>query len=189
MALMGLSRDPRVVIILPSHRPYENALHHVVKDFVAGGYDYWLNIDADNPPIKNPLDLIALDKDILGLPTPVWHWTGVNDDRPIYWNAYSWDEKAQAFREYLPQDGLRRVDAVGTGCMLVARRVFKDPKMLVAPFQRSLAPDGTVDVGNDLAFCRRATRCGFEVWAHFDYPCRHYQEVELTEVIQAHQKG
>jgi hypothetical protein len=33
-------------LIVPTHNPYENNLHHIRNDFIKGGYDYWLNIDA-----------------------------------------------------------------------------------------------------------------------------------------------
>ncbi len=71
-----LDKSYNCTIIRPTHSPYENNLHHIVNDFMSSDYDYWLNIDADNPPTKNPLDLIDFEKDIMGLPTPVWHFTG-----------------------------------------------------------------------------------------------------------------
>ena len=50
--LLLLQKDQRYrcTVILPSHRPYENNQHHIVRDFIADGYDFWLSIDADNPP-------------------------------------------------------------------------------------------------------------------------------------------
>jgi len=66
-ALLKLQKDTRfnLTFILPTHNPYENNLHHIVKDFLTGDYDYWLSFDSDNPPINNPLDLVGLDKDII----------------------------------------------------------------------------------------------------------------------------
>ncbi|KKK76238.1 hypothetical protein LCGC14_2865670 [marine sediment metagenome] len=184
-ALLRLQLDRRykLRIILPTHSPFENNLHHIVADFMDGGEDYWLSIDTDNPPIQNPLDLVALDKDILGFPTPVWHWEGKAGERPIYWNAYR--AKEGGYTEYRPQSGLQRVDAVGTGCFLIARRVFEDVEMRKGPFLRTMYPDGRVEKGNDIAFCERARARDWEIWTHFGYPCRHFNEVELTEVIAA----
>ena len=187
MAAIGLVHDPRyhVSLTCPTHVPFENNLHHIVNDFMAGNYDYWMSIDADNPPASNPLDLIAYDRDIMGLPTPVWHYVGKEGEQPIYWNAYRYDEDALAYRPWLPQEGLQKVDAVGTGCFIVARRVFEDFEMRKGPFLRKTNPDGTVERGNDLAFCERATARGHEIWCHFDYHCMHFSELELTEVIRA----
>jgi GT2 family glycosyltransferase len=173
-------------IIVPTHNPYENNLHHIVNDFVAGGYDYWLNIDADNPPMNNPLDLIELDKDIIGCPTPVYHFTDkVKGERPWYENAYKYSPRDDAYLEWPNKVGLQRVDAVGTGCMLMARRVFDHPEMRKGAFTRKLNPDGTVDRGNDISFCERARENGFKIWAHYDYRCQHFNELEMHEVIRA----
>jgi hypothetical protein len=170
----------------PTERPYENNLHHIVNAFCEGTYDFWLSMDSDNPPMKNPLDLVELDRDILGLPTPVWHYTGeIAGERPIYWNAYDYDRECDAYREHEPKRGLQRVDAIGTGCFLIARRVFQHPGMRQAPFQRKCHADGTVNKGNDISFCERARARGFEIWTHYDYPCHHFCTVDLVEVEQA----
>lgn len=185
-ALLKLQKDIRynLTIILPTHNPYENNLHHIVKDFLAGDYDYWLNFDSDNPPMNNPLDLVELDKDIIGCPTPVWHFDGKHKgDRPIYWNAYK--SKGNAYIEYPVKEGLQKVDAVGTGCVLFSKRVFQNEEMQKGAFTRTLYGDGRVEKGNDISFCERARKQGFEIYAHFDYPCMHFNELELNEVIRA----
>ncbi len=173
-------------IIIPTHSPYENNLHHIVNDFIGGDYDYWLNIDADNPPMNNPLDLIELDRDIIGCPTPVYHFTDkIKGERPWYENAYEYVPEQDAYKEYTNKQGLQKVDAVGTGCMLVARRVFDNPEMRKGAFTRKLNPDGTVNKGNDISFCERATKQGFKIFAHYDYRCQHFNELEMHEVIHA----
>lgn len=182
-ALLKLQADNRYerTITLPTHRPLENSLAHIQRDFLAGNYDFWVNIDDDNPPLKNPLDLIQLDLDIIGLPTLVWH-NAKKGDRPIYYNAVK--AVPGGFRPHEIYNGLQEVDAVGGGCMVVARRVLEKLK---APFQRTWNEDGTLHMGNDYAFCTRAKQAGFKVWAHFDYPCLHFQQLELTEVMNAFQ--
>jgi len=176
----------KVKLIRPTHNPYENNLHHIMKQFLEEGYDFWLSFDSDNPPINNPLDLVGLDKDIIGCPTPVWYFTGEKPgERPYYWNVYDYVLEKDAYKEHLPHKGLQRVDAIGTGCFLAARRVFIDPEMQKAPFNRQYLPDGRVGKGNDISFSERARKNYFEIWAHYDYPCRHFVELELTEVIRA----
>jgi len=174
----------RVTIALPSNKPFENNLHHIVNDFMAGDWDFWLSMDADNPPERNPLDLIELDKDVIGCPTPIWHYTKLGE-RPIYWNAYQYDPSTEAYREWPEREGLQQVDAIGTGCFLIARRVFQDPEMRKGAFTRKLNADGTVDKGNDISFCERAKERGFEIWCHYDYPAEHFCEVPLNEVSRA----
>lgn len=185
--LLLLLQDGRYksTIIMPSHKPFVENLHRIVQDFIKGDYDFWLSMDADNPPLNNPLDLVELDKDIIGLPTPVWHWNGEEGERPIYWNAYRKAESGQGYNEYFPREGLQEVDAIGTGCFLVARRVFEDPIMQKGAFHRTYTETGVMDKGNDIAFCERAKLRGFRVWAHFDYFCDHFSELSLNEVCRA----
>lgn len=189
LTLLKLLQDGRyrVRIDLPSRRPYENNLHHIIRDVLDGGFSHWLNIDSDNPPRNNPLDLVALDKDVIGLPTPVWHYTAMPGERPLYWNAYQWDPAKAAYREWPTRTGLQEVDAVGSGCLLVARRVLEHPAMQGGPFTRRLDAHGCVHTGADLMFCERARLAGFSIWCHFGYPCRHFAEIDLDEAARAMQ--
>ena len=185
MALQRMWGDTRVSaqFMFPTWNPLENAQAHVHREFLAGAFDFWVSIDADNPPTANPCDLVFLDLDIIGCPTPVLHIDAEHpDDWPIYWNAM--DEVAEGWRPHRPMEGLQQVDATGGGCWVIARRVLERLKD-GAPFQRTWNADGTVDRGNDFSFCQRARAAGFQVWAHYDYPCRHFVEVELTEVQAA----
>lgn len=171
-------------ITFPNGRPYENNLNHIVNEFIKENFDFWLSIDTDNPPFENPLDLIEWDKDIIGLPTPIWFYEGEKKgESPIYWSAYDYDEKLDAYREHRPREGLQKVDAIGTGCFLIARRVFENRIMRQGPFLRQWLPDGTVRKGNDISFCERARTQGFEIYCHYNYPCDHYATVSLTQIM------
>lgn len=174
-------------IVMPTDRPYESNLNQIVLDVLEKRYDFWCSIDDDNAPTRNPLDLALLNLDVVGCPTPVWHNTKPGD-RPWYLNAY--DERGDplsptgGWNEHKPWNGLQEVDAVGTGCFIVARRVLEriDP----GPFMRIWSKTGIAEVGNDLAFCYRAKRAGFKIWAHYDYRCHHRKEVfDLLEMIEA----
>lgn len=184
-----IMRDGRykVRLIMPSHKPYENNLHHIVNDFIKGGYDYWLNIDADNPPQNNPLDLVELDKDIIGLPTPVGNYLG-NGERPVFLNAFDYYSETDNYREHIKKESLQEVDAVGTGCILIAKRVFNRVDLQKGAFTRKLHEDGTVWKGNDISFCERARANGFRIYAHYDYICDHMSEVSLLKINTAYGK-
>lgn len=163
----------------PTHRPYVDNLHRCMHDFLDGGEDFWLSIDDDNPPQNNPLDLIDLDLDLVGLPTPVWH-SAVPGDRPWYFNAL--DAVGDGWKPHESCEGLQEVDAIGSGCFIVSRRVMlalRDQQ----PFMRQWRSDGTVEVGCDYSFCRKVKAAGFRIWAHFDYLCEHFNELPLLEVI------
>lgn len=172
-------------IDFPTYKPFENNLHHCVENFIKGDFDYWLSIDSDNPPINNPLELIELDKDIIGLPTPIWHFTDKKGERPIYWNAYKYIKERDRYTEWSNKQGLQKVDAIGTGCLIISRRVFQNQEMRKAPFQRTFHENGIMKKGNDIAFCERARKQGFEIWANYDYPCMHFSEIELNQINNA----
>ena len=175
--------------MIPSHNPLENNLNKIVKEFIAGDWDFWLSIDSDNPPFGNPLDDVALDLDIIGFPTPVWYYDGDESkkgERPIYYNALMKPTDGRGgYIPLEPSPGLHEVEAIGGGCFLVARRVFEHPDMKKGAFLRIYDDEGIVDTGNDIAFSQRAKASGFKIWADFDRPCRHFNEIELNEVVAA----
>jgi hypothetical protein len=155
-------------------------------DFLNSDAEWFLNIDSDNPPTANPLELIALDKDVIGVATPVYHCDAKKPgDRPYYLNAYKEAVGEVGYKEFQPQTGIQEVDAVGTGCFLVARRVLEDPVMRQAPFHRTTDSAGRVEFGNDINFCRRAKQRGFSIWCDFRSPCQHFVEIEMLEAIRA----
>lgn len=173
-------------IILPTIKPLENCQHMIVMEILNQKYDYWINIDADNPPMKNPLDLILFDKSIIGCPTPVWYYDAKkHGDRPIYWTGY--DSVGDEYGEHKTKEGLQRVDAISGGCFCIARRVFEHPDMQNGCFARKVDSNGIVIKGNDISFSERAREAGFELYVHYGCPCRHFSEVELVEVSQAYQ--
>lgn len=173
-------------IIMPTHCPFENNLHVIVEDIKKNEYDYWISFDNDNPPMKNVIDLVFLDREIIGCPTPVWHFTNKKKgERPIYWTGYDYCPEGDGYMEHDPKDGLQKVDAIGTGCFVIRADIFNHPGLEGGCFTRKLNPDGTVYKGNDISFCERAREAGFEIYCHYDYPCRHFANLELQEVTVA----
>jgi hypothetical protein len=190
IALLRIAADKRhrVRVIHPTHTPVEVNYNMIAKDFYEGDFQFWLNIDSDNPPVSNPLDLIELDKDIIGLPTPVFHNDVKNKppgEKPFYMNAYQYVPEKKAYTEWKDRSGLQKVDAIGSGSMLVHRRVFANRNMRVRPFELLTNEDGSIALGSDLSFSKKAQDNGFEVYAHFDYLCLHFNEIELQEAITA----
>jgi hypothetical protein len=167
-----------------SDKPTDNCRNQIVKRFLEHDADYLLFLDADNPPMKSPLELVGLDKDILALPTPIWYSKVAEKnkgERPIVWNCFDFVDTTGGWREHVPKEGLQEIDAAGTGCMIIARRVLERVR---PAFYREWTKDGTVSVGSDLLFCKRAKEAGFRCWAHYDYPAMHFKERELVEIHQ-----
>ena len=177
VSLLRISSDKRhqVKIYFPNLKPYENNLAHAAKKVLDEGWDYMLIIDDDNPPINNPLDLIDLKKDIIGCPTPQWNDI---DPFPIYWVAM--DKVKNGYKPHQNTNGLQEVDAVGTCCMLIHRRVFE--KGII--FKRLWNVDGTMNIGVDFHFCEQAKKKGFKIFAHYDYICDHIKEISLINILK-----
>ena len=193
--LLRLQKEDKrynLTIDLPTYRPLANNQHHIIKELIAGNYDYWLSIDADVVPKKNPLDLIELDKDIIGLPTPFWRFKkdlkNYKDKRhPIYWGVFTYDKKVDPFMIRVPQGtGLQEVDGIAGGCFIIARRVFDNELLRTRGWWRRLKDDGTIWMGNDLSFCYKAKKEGFKIWAHYDYPVRHFKETDLSIILEVY---
>lgn len=184
MRLLQLQSDERyqVDFCFPSFTPSEACRSHALGAFLEGEYHYWLSIDSDNPPSRNPLDLVELDLDLVGCPTPVWQYSGDAGLPTLIWNVYQVDAEKNHL-PYILGQGLQRVDAIGTGCFLAARRVFSHPGLQDAPFARRWSHDGTITLGSDLALCERVRAAGFKIWVHWDHLCSHYSPINLLEVM------
>lgn len=171
-------------VIRPSAVPFENNMNQVIQYCLQGDWDFWINLDSDQAPLKNPLDLVFLDKDVIGLPTPAVKFGQAGWENPFFWSVYRWDEKREAYfvYKYQPDQGpLQEVDAVGSGCWVVARRVLE---ALQHPLQQHWDEHGILQMGGDVSFCRKARAQGFRIFAHYDYPCRHFKTVDLYEVMK-----
>jgi hypothetical protein len=77
--------------------------------------------------------------------------------------------------------GLKKVAAVGTGGMLVRRRVFET----VPPDWFRFIQEFNRVQGEDVYFCRRAREHGFDVWCDFDTPMGHIFPAVVDPVITA----
>lgn len=145
----------------------------IVKDFLETDMEYLVMIDSDNPPPENILDLTQLDKDVIALPTPInMDWMGVTN---IYWNVFGED----GYPRKESGSGLEEVKKVGTGCIVIHRRVLEALKW---PFTTVRDEGDMRVVGTDIAFSQRATEAGFKLYVHWDYTCRHYKEIDLLTI-------
>jgi len=163
-------------------RPVDNCRNVIVRDFLAGDGEYLLFIDSDNPPVDhaNPLDLIGADLDVVVFPTPIYAANSVGRFG-FTWNVYS-DEGRPGWAEIesprVRGATIEEIDAGGTGCMLIARRVLESVR---PAFLREWDEDGCMAAGSDLLFCRRVRAAGFKVHVSWEHPCHHWKTIDLLE--------
>jgi len=82
---------------------------------------------------------------------------------------------------------LLSVDIVGTGCILIHRRVLetlynKTTNGWDAPFTIELTKDGDSKYGTDFAFCIRAQKAGFKIYTTPQRICEHIKDVGLLDI-------
>jgi hypothetical protein len=154
-----------------------------VLKFLAGKRSYMVMVDEDVVPRRNILDLIERDLDIVCFPTPIWR-PSKSPQMPALLNVTLLDKRGETISGDMVMgaaEDLHPISSGGTGCLMVARRVFEHSAMFHA-FQDLWRFDGTRAIGNDIWFVRRAIEAGFKAWAAMRYPCSHYKELDLLQV-------
>jgi len=175
--LIQMSHDERFQVKIQYHglRPSSYNRNNIVKEFLKTDCDYLLKIDHDTIPLKNPLDLVYLDKDVISCPYPQIK------DNDLGWLVM---RKVEGGYKQMPTEtrkGLLEVDAVGSGVMLIARRVLEKVKV---PFERKWDDEGVPIKGLDFYFCDKTKDLGFKIFAHWEYPCSHFKEVDLIWILK-----
>lgn len=172
--------DYEIIFVTLNERPIEHVRNKFAKITLEHNADWLLMVDADNPPIRNPYDLVALDKDIIGCPTPMYK--RIAGQGGVFWNTGMATPEGKVRIDGIHKGTeLVQRDFMGTGCILIRRNVLEATAMR-APFMCDWDADGLRICSSDWTFCRRARALGFEVWAHYGYPCRHFGEVEFSEI-------
>jgi len=170
------------------HRTYDHPIssnrNRITQRFLATDNDFLLMIDNDVIPLSNPAEMVFADKDIIGFPAKVrQNFSALN------WTAYMENPKALSRGDsVVPVDldgvddlvELLEVDAVGTGCILIKRKVLESLK---APFHCIYDQDGILIYGTDFAFCKKAKREGFKVYSAPQRYCEHIKEIGLLQTL------
>lgn len=174
---LTITRDQRArgAITIIHQKPYENALNTALKQAREGEYDYLITFDHDNVPTKNPIDLISLDKDIIGMPYPTYRY---NSQGEIEFALLAMDKQSNGeYLDHKDRNGLQEVDAIASGAIMISKRVFTTDLYFSREWK-----DGFAIRGIDFNFCDKAKQKGFHIFAHYDYPSNHYKEINLLDL-------
>jgi len=170
--------DYDLTVAFPNDKPIEANRNRIVTNFMKTDCEFLVQIDDDVVPPPNYLDLILYDKDVISgvcyayrqdALVPLVLEKNIKDGL--------WKNK-----DINAADGLIELDSMGTGAMIIHRRVFENPEMLKHPFESIWNEDGTRKKGLDLVFCEKAKTNGFRVWCHLGYKCSHIVSVDLMEI-------
>ena len=156
--------------------------NRIVRDFLKVKQAQALVMcDDDVIPPPNFLDiLINCPYDIAAAAVPVAKMPA----HEVFINAFT--EEAGGFKTIqLTETGHLPCDAVGTGLILIHRRVLEHPDMK-QPFNQLLDEDGCIQVGQDLEFCHRARKAGFTIGISMDALCDHYVSLHANAISMAY---
>ena len=154
--------------------PLHDMRNSMVMTAMNLGASHLLMVDAD---MVFPLDLInrliAHDLPIVGALTfSRWYPHG-----PIMYQKAE-DESLEAVIDY-PKDQLFRVEATGTGCLLMNMEVFT---IIDYPwFMFSYDEKSGKTKGEDLHFCQKAREAGFSIHVDTATKTGHITEIEIGE--------
>jgi len=146
----------------------------LVKSFLETDCEWFLFIDSDTVPPSNILDMIENNKTIC---SGVSH---IYKDNNFSISVYG---KYKGKLNYIQEDSkedLIEVDGVGTGCLLIHRKVFD--RLNKPYFETVYDKNGMVEVSEDLNFCKKAQEAKFKIWVDKRMVVSHYKTVNLSTV-------
>lgn len=183
MRLVEYANDPdyEVTVRIVCGFPVDVVRNNICEMFLKSSSEYLLMLDDDMVPPRNLLDMAGHEKDVIGglyyafLPT-----------RGIYSVAYRIHEDGSVERfdigSRIEHQGLKAVDLIGTGCMMIHRRVLD---ALEKPFFRVVADETATTLVDteDFYFCQKAAKAGFSVYLDTDVPCGHVKQMDLRVML------
>lgn len=164
--------------------------NEIVRKFLKTDCDILLMVDDDVVPHRDVLAMsqfvrlaeIAGDNlryDIVGAPYMLLRQPIAMIATPCVFN-----QGAGGGYRFIPetfsQDGLVECDAMGSGCMMIARRVLEDRRCL--PFSLGVDEDGVMVMTEDIIFCLRAKEAGYTIAADYSRFADHWNEISLNAI-------
>lgn len=198
MAMKDLPFEFEVDVVL-GYRPHDYARNKAIQSVFDNERiaKVWF-IDSDVVPNPRCAKLLTVHADIAvgpycvtkrekGVIQPQSSLYRVEDD---VWRALDTTEEGQL-----------EVDAAGMGMMVIDRKVITDLRMRInndhsayigkkpnierVLFRHRYNPDGSLALGEDMDFCRRARRLGYRIVADTSVRVGHLKEIDLEEFRKA----
>jgi hypothetical protein len=177
------STDYAINVFYTAEKPITYNRNMIVKKFLENpDYDYLMMVDSDIVPPDNYFNLIDFEKDIISGVCFVYAKKKVF---PLVLKHTRVKNKGNKYRPYdsidkKKWDGLMEVDGLGTGAIIISRKVLE---AMPYPFQNVYnKKDGDKLIGNDFHFCVKARKLGFKLFCHTDYICSHFTRFDLRNV-------
>ena len=194
--------------IFKNYTPMPHVQNVMATSFMKSEYKKLWMIDSDMVPRENIFSLLDMDADIVGPLYPRSHMGFIEEQPRVSFCAYRYKDvfDVDTFEDYWPEvgTGVQDVSVVGTGCMIVKRRVFEDADMvlgrewthmdgslrddtdeeLIPYFRNTYSAVGKYKGGNDVDFCLRARRLGYDVQVNTNVLCGHRKSIDLSILVK-----
>ncbi len=187
--LLQLQTDSRYQITtkILAAQPVERVRNLLVDLFLDSDCDYLLMVDDDIVPPNNILEMAEYGKDVAaGLCYAINSFSGIfpvayrKTENGIFRGGYDLIGAGNDAEN----KGLLKVELVGSGCIMIHRRVFD--KIDKPYFKFSFNEDLTkIEESEDFDFCNRVLAAGMEIYVDTDRVCGHLKAVDLREVIRS----
>lgn len=178
--LAATGRGGAVLAIQQDRYSVAYCRNQAVHDALRGRFTHlWFTDDDVYPPPETLVRLLALDKDVAGgcYPSVRTEYPGDLACRTYVCVKHEGKWLPKFFR------GVRRVNAVGAGCLLVKTSVFERVGFPWFRWPEMILNGRHERVSDDLDFCDRCTALGVEVWADGDVRCGHVKPVDVRNFV------
>jgi len=179
-ATMPTEGVEEVSYFMPTGRiPHDNARNFCVLHFLKTDFTHLFFIDNDVVPPPDALaKLVAADKPVVsGLYNHMRAEDG--EEEPVKrWCVFVYGERPNNGWGLIPVQqgaGLVPIKRAGGGCLMIKREVIE--KVGAPWFRFQYHEYGLMHYGEDIDFCAKAEKAGFEIFAHFDVKCKHLKEI------------
>ncbi|HIJ66808.1 MAG TPA: hypothetical protein HPP51_00795 [Planctomycetes bacterium] len=174
-----LSREENVDMGIMRGRPGCYNRNNAVRIFLANKqYTHLFFLDSDTEP---PLDAIEKLLKCNALIATGCYAVQMRDG--LRWAmAYRDSVGKYWLQKKRPSKKIRfRVDAAGAGCLLIHRKVLEAIKW---PWFRWLENEDGTQISDDIFFFKKAAEHGFTAICEPAVECRHYKEMEITQLMK-----
>lgn len=155
-------------LFMPQNKPHDHNRNVIVRQFLKTDCTHLLMIDSDVVPSNNLLEMVEHNVDIVS------GWVSVYKNGVVIQLAMNKKEHGYTQAKELKM-GLNKVDAVGTGCLMIKREVFE--KLKHPYFKFVYDDEGMLIKGEDFYFCDKAKEVGLDVYFDTEHKCYHYQTI------------
>lgn len=164
---------------------HDAARNGIVEEFLQTDCDVLWFMDADIHPPVDCLDFLNEDMyaqwELAGLPYPVWMTPPGYSHMQAVVCVYNYDGPGLKPAR-IPRDGIKFVDGLATGFLLIKRAVFSELERPFFEFKYDPITRAMTE-GEDLGFCMKVNQLGYKFLTDYSKVCGHRKDVDLLHVM------